>query len=67
METSDFSSFFSGFQQGLFVGLLLQYLNPYRDGSRVKTIVMNALGVIRLAAIYATVYYFVDPILDRWR
>lgn len=61
-----YSSLFDAIRQGFFVGLIIQFLQPYREGSRARIIAMNALGVIRNALIYGVGAYWLDRFLARW-
>lgn len=61
-----YSSIFDAIRSGVFLGIILQYLNPYKDESRAKVIVMNTLGVIRSAVIYGVSAYYLDRLISRW-
>lgn len=61
-----YSSLFDAIRQGVFVGLIIQLLQPYQAESRAKTIAMNTLGVFRNAMIYGVGAYWLDRFLARW-
>lgn len=61
-----YSSLFDAIRQGFVVGAIIQFLHPYKDESRGKTMAINALGVIRNALIYGIGAYSLDRFLARW-
>lgn len=62
-----YSSVVDAIGHGFYVAMVIQFLFPYKEGSRHKVFCMNALAMFRNALIYALVAFCLDRLVGPWR